>query len=400
MTKTQLLGTTALVTTSLLASPATAQIEMRLGGYHEQWFGFGNNEDRFNLQDVDQWSNSEIFFLGQGITQNGLTFGVNIQLEGNTVGDQIDESFLFLSGGFGRINLGSENSAGYLMQASAPNVGIPINTGWITQHIANPTGTGMFRQPFGSTFIEPAGDNDGQKVTYFTPPFSGVQLGVSYLPDIDPTGGDRNALVTDTENYTNGVSVGANYTAGFDGIDILIAGGFFYAAAPNDVGTVTGSDGSTIDLDENFIGYSAGVSVTLGGFEIGGSMAQVIDGRLTTSDTTTVGVGDGTTTLTAPAGTTFVRSSEGIAFEVGAAYAQDAWSVSATYFRGESEGLLDVPGEDEFETYLASGRYDLGAGLSIAASLGFAGFDSELTGATGDFDNDGFLASIGVLISL
>ena len=400
MTKTGLLGSTALVSASLLATPAVAQIEMRLGGFHQQWFGFGDNEDRFNLQDVDQWSNSEVFFLGQGTTDNGLTFGVNIQLEGNTSGDQIDESFLFLSGEFGRVNLGSENSAGYLMQASAPNVGLGINTGWVTQHIANPTGTAMFREPFGSTFIEPAGDNDGQKITYFTPRLSGVQLGVSYLPDVDPTGGDRNALVTDTANYTNGVSVGANYTREFDGIEILIAGGLFYASAPDGIGTVTGSDGSTIDLDEDFIGYSAGASVAFDGFEVGGSVAQVTEGRLTTSGSTTVGAGDGTTTVTAPAGTTFVRSSEGIAFDVGVSYGQGPWSVSATYFRGESEGLLDVPGEDEFQAYMAGGRYALGSGIAVAVGLGFADFESELTGATGDFDNDGFLASIGVLLSL
>ena len=66
MTKKLLLGSTALVAASLVSSAASAQIEMRLGGFMNQWFGYGDNDSQYNLQDVDQWSNSEDVLPGTG----------------------------------------------------------------------------------------------------------------------------------------------------------------------------------------------------------------------------------------------------------------------------------------------------------------------------------------------
>ena len=379
MTKKLLLGSTALIAVSLVSSTASAQIEMRLGGFMNQWFGFGDNDSQYNLQDVDQWSNTEVFFLGQGTTDNGLTFGVNIQLEGNTTGDQIDESFLFLSGNWGRFLIGSENSAGYLMTITAPNVSLPINSGSQTQHIALPALNGgqIFRSPFGSTTIEPARDNDGQKLTYFTPRFSGLQLGVSYLPDIDDTGGDRNALIADTDAYTNGISVGINYDNEFDGVGVQASGGFFYAEAPDGLGNVITPGGNSVDLGEDFIGYSAGAAVSFGGFEVGGSYAVVTEGVLTQQTS-----GD-------------VSTTEGYGFDVGVSYGQGPWSVSGTYFYGEQDSLFDVGGKDEHESYAVGGRYNLGSSISLLASAGFTDFEGE-DGTTSLDDNDGFFITGGI----
>ncbi|NBC34653.1 MAG: porin [Alphaproteobacteria bacterium] len=378
MKKHVLLGTTALVAASLVSGAANAQIEMRLGGFMNQWFGYGDNDEAFDLQDVDQWSNTEVFFLGQGTTDNGLTFGVNVQLEGNTSGDQIDESFLFLSGDFGRINLGSENSAGYLMQTAAPNVALPINSGSQTQHIINPTNGSLFRSPFGSTFIEPALDNDGQKLTYFTPRFFGVQLGVSYLPDIDGTGGDRNSLISDTNNFTNGISVGVNYENTFGDFGVLVSGGYYYAEAPDSgLGTVTTPGGNSVDLEEDFQAFSVGASFTYGGFELGGSYANVTDGIVALQ----------------PNGDVFTTESRG--FDVGIAYGMGPWSVSYTYYNGKEDGLVDVDDEIEHQSHALGARYDLGSSIALVGTVGYSEFEEEGNGV----DNDGVFVTGGVAIS-
>ena len=52
-----------------------------------------------------------------------------MQLEGNGGGDTIDESYLIVKGGFGEINLGSENSAMYKMHYGAKDMGIGFNSG-------------------------------------------------------------------------------------------------------------------------------------------------------------------------------------------------------------------------------------------------------------------------------
>ena len=321
-----------------------------------------------------------MFFLGQGTTDNGLTFGVNIQLEGNTNADQIDESYLFLSGNWGRVLLGSENSAGYLMTITAPNVGLAINSGSQTQHIALPAlnGGALFRSPFGATTLEPALDNDGQKLTYFTPRFSGLQLGVSYLPDIDPTGGDRNGLIADTAAYTNGISIGVNYDNEFDGVGIQASGGFFYAEAPDGLGVVTTAGGNNVDLGEDFIGYSAGANVSFGGFTVGGSYAEVTEGVLTVTGTD-------------------VNTTEGYGFDIGVSYEQGPWSVSGIYFFGQQDSLFDNGDEDEHETYAASGRYNLGSSISLIATAGFTDFEGEDNTTSLD-DNDGFFVTGGVAV--
>src|SRR3546814_8833431 len=49
-----------------------------------------------------------------------MKVGLDVQLEAETCGDQIDESYLWFQGDFGKLVLGSENSAAYLMSYGAP----------------------------------------------------------------------------------------------------------------------------------------------------------------------------------------------------------------------------------------------------------------------------------------
>ncbi len=85
---------------------------------------------------IDSKQDSEIHFLPSITLDNGLKIGANVQLEGFQGGDQIDESFLFIDGSFGRVLLGSENSAGYLMHYGAPDVTfLNVNSGSLTAFV-------------------------------------------------------------------------------------------------------------------------------------------------------------------------------------------------------------------------------------------------------------------------
>ena len=366
MKKALLLGTSAIVAAGMFAGTAQAAdpIEIKVGGFMNQWFGYQDNDDPAgtDTQSFEQWSNSEIIFNGKTTLDNGLEVGVQVQLEANTSGDQIDESFAFVEGSFGRFVIGSENSAGYLMHYAAPNVGLPINSGSQTQHIFNPTGSSVFRNVFGSTFIEPGGDNDGQKITYFTPRFSGFQFGVSYLPDVDPTGGDRNSLITEQAAYHDGFSVGLNYVNSFSGFDLAASGGYYYAAEP---------ENSNVD---NFQAFTLGLNVGFGGFTLGGSYADATDGTRTG-----------------------VNSTEGQAFDVGLSYETGALGFSLTYFHGEVEGDTTINGDDEHDSFAGSVSYAVGPGVSVIGTVGYSEFDGEAAGA-GD-DNDGFYVTTGLALS-
>ena len=209
-----LLGSTALVAAGMIASaPASAKMKLSVGGYMEQWVGYVSQDDvgTADYSGVDVKSDSEVHFKGMVKLDNGMSVGVNMQLEGNGGGDTIDESYLIVKGGFGEINLGSENSALYKMHYSAKGYGIGFNSGdqssWVNTG-GSISQSGHFRQPMGSTNIEPNGMNDSEKITYYTPRVNGFQLGVSYAPWAGEDGGgqfDRNA------NKSDYVTAGANY---------------------------------------------------------------------------------------------------------------------------------------------------------------------------------------------
>ena len=76
--------------------------------------------DREDFDGVDVSTNTEIFFLPKIVLDNGIQIGANIQLEGETSGDQIDESYVQIKGSFGEVNIGSENSAGSRFAAPMP----------------------------------------------------------------------------------------------------------------------------------------------------------------------------------------------------------------------------------------------------------------------------------------
>jgi outer membrane protein OmpU len=373
--RSKLLSTTAVAGTALagialFAAPAQAEpIEVSVGGFMNQWFGYQDN-DISDVQDFDQWSDSEIIFDGKVMLDVGIEVGMQVQLEANSSGDQIDESYAYLEAEFGRFVAGSTDDAAYLMHYAAPNVALPINSGSQTQYIIEPTGSPLFQTVYGSTFITPALDDTGQKITYYTPRFSGFQFGVSYLPDVDPTGGDRNSLTLDTTDYHNGFSAGLNYVHSYEmGLDVAASVGYSYAEAPD--GLADPVSGGQAD---DFQGFMAGLNLGYEGFTLGGSYAKITDGVII-----------GTTTT------------EGQAYDVGLSYETGDIGVSVTYFHGETDGDFFVAGESEHDSYALSGAYALGPGVSILGTVGYTEFDGEIAGS-GD-DNDGFYVTTGLALS-
>ncbi|MGZ0190593.1 MAG: porin, partial [Alphaproteobacteria bacterium] len=182
--KKSLLATTAMAALCAVAvaGPASAaeKIKIGVGGYMEQWFGFADNKQATggDFGGFDQQSDGEIHFKGSTKLDNGITVGVNVQLEAQTDGgDQIDEQFAYISGSFGRIILGSENSASYLMHYGNSSQGVGTDSGDHSGWIRGMDFTGARTNGRGP-------DNDSEKLTYITPRMQGFQLGASYVPEI------------------------------------------------------------------------------------------------------------------------------------------------------------------------------------------------------------------------
>lgn len=343
--KRTLLATTALAAVGVLAAaqPASAaeKLQVEVGGYMNQWFGYAENDDS-DLSNFDQKHDTEIHFTGSTTLDNGIEFGINVQLEGSTEADQIDESYLFVEGTFGRVLLGQENSAHYLMHYAPVNYAVGTNesSDGVFDWIPNTTGSNNFDGCMVSTFCR-AGDNDSNKITYFTPRFAGFQFGASYIPEFDK-GDDQ----PDDSLYNNGLSFGLNYDQKFGDIRAQASLGYMTANAP---------DGGDDDLEMGNIGLRLG----FGAFTAAASAARIFEG-------------DG------------VFDQETFVWTAGLAWAQGPLGVSAQYFT--SEGDDPAGGEDEYEAIVLSSKYTLAPGINAVGSVFMADWKA---GAGGD-DNDGY----------
>lgn len=344
-----LYGTTALVAVGAMAAmPASAQgIKLGIGGYMNNHMGFGDldGDEAFSNDDFNPTSfrsDGEVWFLGEFTADNGITFGANIQLESfQSDPDQIDENYGYAEGSFGRLVFGSENSANYLMQYAAPNVGLPINSGWITDFFADPGVAGSGRAPGNSTFVDIG--NDENRLTYFTPRFFGFQFGASYTPTIDGSGDGSNNPANEDTDTRNGVSLGANYVNSFGGFDFALAGGFGTAERGDAV------SGSGFDEKEDIYQFNTGINVSYAGFTVGGSGAVQIGGG----------------------------EAAGRAFDGGVSYGIGPWTVGAAYFNSNVKG---TSGRNEgIEAIQGGVEYALAPGVTLEGGIIYA----ELEAADG-----------------
>lgn len=217
---------------------ASEPIKLSVGGYMEQWIGFADEDAPATSGRVNAFqSDTEVYFSGSTTLDNGIEIGARIELEGETSDDQIDEQFLFVNGGFGRIEMGKNDSAADSMAISAPRVG-PVGP--------NDGGIEDWYNEAGVIDTAPS-SGDQNRVTYFTPSLGGFQAGVSFADD-----SGQNSSSGDGDNI---VSAAIAYDADFDGFSLGLS-----------------LEGENENEDD---WYGAGVNVGFGNFTVGGSYGHV-----------------------------------------------------------------------------------------------------------------------------
>jgi len=193
-----LLATTALAFAGAMAAgQASAADDMKpeplrlsVGGYMEQWFGYADRDDGAEGGFKND-SDAEIYFSGSVKSDMGLTFGVDVQLEANngpkeythpvsgthnnpTGSTNIDESYAWVSGDFGRLELGARDTIQARTHVGISDVGIGLNAGdtqvWIPGGYFDTNGWWV-------------GMGDNKNLIYLTPRVQGLQLGLSYGVD-------------------------------------------------------------------------------------------------------------------------------------------------------------------------------------------------------------------------
>jgi outer membrane protein OmpU len=363
----KLLATSALVAAGLwatadaaMAQAKVAPISVVVGGYHQQNFGYATNKKnrtlaagQVNPNGSMQYSDSEVWFGGRTTLANGITVGFDVQLEANTSGDQIDESYLFVDGAFGRILIGSENTADYIMHYGAPGVGVAFGTNesQVTDFILRPaavtalhtTASGRTAAGGGTALTHGTG-NDQQRLSYFTPRFAGVQVGLSFTPNVNQedstTYTDRNA------QRANAVHGSINYSNNFSGVQI---NGSLGASSYPKVNNGSGLAPATSPLSKSVKDYSAGLQIGASGFMVGGGYRK-LDADL--------------------------GAENGSVWALGASYTTGPLSVGASYLSSEVDGAA-AAGKDKFGQVLFAAAYSIGPGVDLIGALFHAKYDDE-----------------------
>ena len=128
-----LLGSTAPIGAgvAMASQPAVAAdgIKLGVGGYFRTAYMVVFDDDSEgepgNERNTDGvFSDAEIHFTGSTVLDNGLEVGARVELEGEDNsgdgGDQIDEAWIYFSGGFGELRVGSIDDALGTMCVFAP----------------------------------------------------------------------------------------------------------------------------------------------------------------------------------------------------------------------------------------------------------------------------------------
>ena len=370
--KKVLLGSTALVAMGALAAPALAAdpIELSLGGY---WYGFWG----FELDDQDDavgqpgankrdhgfLRESEIRFRGETTLDNGITVGVDFQLEGETCGDQIDESYVYFDGNFGRVEFGAIDGVAFRTSVFLPSAyffGGP-NYGAVIWGNNNAAGATVQSITAAWTYPGVAWVGDNEKVNYFTPRISGFQLGVSYTPEAcelnnNRTAGDcsyfgafsgDNNNATASWNQSEVFEIGANYFGDVGDVSVALS-----------VGYIDGESESTAAAQADRNELAVHGTLGFGAFTVGAGWRDDNQGLSGANTDTQV-------------------------WAVSGNYNMGSWTFGAGYVT-EEFGAGAAGGKDEIEIFAAGVTYALGPGIILMGGIDSAEYEDNLNNAAGE----------------
>ncbi|TAE81359.1 MAG: porin [Alphaproteobacteria bacterium] len=366
--KKLLLGTTGLVVAAMFANASLAQTpKVTVGGFSDFQAGVVNDDFDNGQREHGFRNDTQVSLRVDGRSDAGLDYGAVIDLEADVTPDANAEGFnaartyVYLGGNWGRFELGSKEGASESLRvdASSINVGTGgIDGAWV--FFANPTGGAFITTPglptaHGSTLaLNDESLYNANKITYYTPAYSGFQFGITYQPDMT----DRGQLVSRGDNNVGQagriVDAGLSYDNTFGDVSLAAAA------------TVQYGD-SEADNTKDLFAYNVGANLGYQGFSLAGSY------------------GDWGSSL----GT---ASTDGQYWTGGLGYQMNKFGAAFTYL-GSS---LDVAGaNNDFQNFVVGTDYKLAPGLTPYAEVSFYEFSAP--GVTRD--NEGTVFILGTQVA-
>lgn len=352
--KKLLLASVAVSGLAFAAAPAHANIDLTLGGYFKGYGAFVDQDESVGTEvnTFDILRATEIHIGGETTLDNGLTVGAHFELEADMEDSaNINESYVYFSGDWGRVNFGGEDGAAFLLQVAAPGAD------------ANIDGVRQLIQPFVSTGgltggkLDYANDRTGKadKFTYLSPVFYGFQAGLTYSPDTDAASsvggvGTNTTGSTGSGTTQDTVELAVRYEGQFDQVGVIAGAGY-------SLGNVQAGAPAVEDREV----INAGLDLNIGAFGVGAAYVQ--DNNATTD-------GDADTWV------------------LGADYTTGPFTIGASYFDRDVENGTDI------QRYTGGVSYEYGPGMSFRGSIQHIEFDP-----TAGSDADGTAVLLGTNIN-
>ncbi|MEZ0223655.1 MAG: porin [Alphaproteobacteria bacterium] len=418
--KKVLLAGTAIAGVALMASPAKADLKLDLGGYFRGYAVYADNDEDTSTSSYDELrtfqfkKDAEVHFTGETTTDMGLTVGIHAEMKllsddlggyagnGNVVptdggygdvwytgrGSSIDESYLYFSGGWGRVNFGQEDGAAYLLQVAAPSAdsnvdGLRPTIQGFTSDVWNDSSmSGDWYNPYGyfnttsnaltNTVLgyDNADFSKTDRITYLTPKWNGFQAGVSYAPQAGSAVLGNGTWGMDFSDINGPYfehlwEASARWDGEFQGFGISVGGGYSTASPANEYSTTTyfGSDDLTT--------WDAGLNLTWQGFSLGGAYLHSNTG-------------------------TAADDADYRVWDVGLGWDNGPWHLGASWWNGRWEenvygDAFQLGDELEIDRYTVGGGYTYGPGMSFRGAVSWASVD---TGTSAD-DTDPVQVTLG-----
>lgn len=348
----KLLLSSAVAVLALSAAPAFAQddstLKLNLGGHFKGYVNYTDQDDELaggDVNDFDILRQTEVHFGGETTLDNGLTVGAQIEAIADAGdGFEVDESYVYLAGTWGRVNFGDEDGAAYLLQVAAPSG--DDNVDGIRQFI-NPVAYSGNLAGYGLSSVYSGGldyDNDlagnDDKITYLTPVFSGFQAGLSWTPEAgdDVSEGNNGNAVDTAGTFDNVWEAALRYEGSFNNVGMILGAGYTWA-----------------DSDTNE--WNVGADFDIGAFGLG---AVYTDG-----DENVSVAGAGTDSAT---------------WVVGGDYTTGPFKLGVSYLNNDLDDVVDT------DRYTAGVIYTYGPGMSFRGSVSYADFNTDTGAGIGDAD--------------
>ncbi len=381
----KLLLTTALVGVAFVAAPANAEVSLGLGGHMKGYVTWHDQDEPVgagaaDVREFDIIRATEIHFTGETTLDNGLTVGFHAEAEtdgGNEAvngdGFEVEESYAYFAGNWGRVNFGAEDGAAYLLQVAAPSAdsnvdGLrqdvnPINYGAaFVNNAAYTTNATLTTGLIGSLDYDHVASGYADKITYISPVFNGFQAAASYSPDSAYATDFGNSQDNTLNDLGDSWELAARYEGQFNAVRLALGAGY----SNTDIELEnTGAAVVVGDRTDNITTWNVGANLGFGPFNVGAAYLKSDNGD-----------------IAATAGATANTNSDTRTWVLGVDYTTGPFVLGASFMDQDQEhGAVDL----DSNRYSGGVTYTYGPGMTFRGSVHHVEHEVNTAGVP-DFD--------------